>query len=437
MWKCPLRTDSASCTSLESFIQPIPFCNSCILSMKSKIVSRSSTNFLLANVSNVEPWNRFGSSISLRLFSWASRRSQFCFNNCSWRNWSSCRRRSSPWWARQISSFCDSIISFNFWLSLELVFSNLCLTISENLLSLSFQKNLICSLSELCLWVSWTLETCDSNVEQTTGLSHLSLLTDDDRQDDKPSSERSARLRRRWWRHRRRSHWGTAARTRTPGCIRHPPSWSGRWVHNLWEAFSRPGCQGPQRSRTGGLSTTSWKMKLLGRRKNKVIRETVRKEKKWMEKSSQSEKHTTRWHMEHARENGMSADLEPRQCDIIWTRKKQSRDADNRRKHTNDKGATMRDAFMMIGIRTTPTDSQVFHVTSHIVGLVVLCAEIPIHLLSMHQTCWLLTCTRIPCRGSHCENGRVRCCIHKNIGKRFAISNLIWPNRAQCSLCCK
>ena len=22
-----------------------------------------------------------------------------------------------------------------------------------------------------------------------------------------------------------------------------------------------------------------------------------------------------------------------------------------------------------------------------------------------------LTCTRIPCRGSHCENGRVRCCI--------------------------
>ena len=23
-----------------------------------------------------------------------------------------------------------------------------------------------------------------------------------------------------------------------------------------------------------------------------------------------------------------------------------------------------------------------------------------------------LTCTRIPCRGSYCENGRVRCCIH-------------------------
>ena len=69
----------------------------------------------------------------------------------------------------------------------------------------------------------------------------------------------------------------------------------------------------------------------------------------------------------------------------------------------------MRDAFMLIGIITTLTDSQVFQVTSHIVGLVVLCAEIPIHLLSMHQTYSLLTCTRIPCRGSHCENGRVRC----------------------------
>ena len=52
---------------------------------------------------------------------------------------------------------------------------------------------------------------------------------------------------------------------------------------------------------------------------------------------------------------------------------KQSRDADNRRKHTNDKGASMPDAFMLIGIRTTLTDSQVFQVTSHIVGLVVLC----------------------------------------------------------------
>ena len=35
-WKCPLRTDSASWKSLESFIQLISFCNSCILPMSSK-----------------------------------------------------------------------------------------------------------------------------------------------------------------------------------------------------------------------------------------------------------------------------------------------------------------------------------------------------------------------------------------------------------------
>ena len=83
---------------------------------------------------------------------------------------------------------------------------------------------------------------------------------------------------------------------------------------------------------------------------------------------------------------------------------KQSRDADNRRKHTNDKGASMHDAFMLTGIKTTLTDSEVFQVTSHIVGLVVLYAEIPIHLLSMHQTFSFVTWTRLPCRGSHCLN---------------------------------
>ena len=53
-WDCPLRTDSASWKSLESFIQLISFCNSCILPVSSRTVSRSSTNFLLAIVSNLE-----------------------------------------------------------------------------------------------------------------------------------------------------------------------------------------------------------------------------------------------------------------------------------------------------------------------------------------------------------------------------------------------
>ena len=88
-WDCPLRTDSVSLKSLESFIQLTSFCSSRILAVSSRIVSRYSINFLLENPSNVDPWNRFNSSISLRLFIWASRRSRFCSNNCSWRScWS-------------------------------------------------------------------------------------------------------------------------------------------------------------------------------------------------------------------------------------------------------------------------------------------------------------------------------------------------------------
>ena len=117
--------------------------------------------------------------------------------------------------------------------------------------------------------------------------------------------------------------------------------------------------------------------------------------------------------MKHAREDGMSADSNLSQCSVISSEQgKQLRDADNRRKHTNDKGDTMHNAFMPIGIRTTLTDSQVFQVTSHIVGLVVLCAEIPIQFLSMHPMYSVLTCTRIPCRGSIRENGREVLYLH-------------------------
>ena len=146
-WKCPLRTDSASWKSLESFIQLISFCNSCILPVCSRIVSRSSTTFLLAIVSNVEPRNRFNSSISMRLFSWTSRRSKFCFNNCSWRSCWSCRRRSSPWMSTinffffRLDRFTQLLNTSSLVIGLELVFSNLSLTVSENLLSLSLQES--------------------------------------------------------------------------------------------------------------------------------------------------------------------------------------------------------------------------------------------------------------------------------------------------------
>ena len=50
--------------------------------------------------------------------------------------------------------------------------------------------------------------------------------------------------------------------------------------HTMWEERSRPGCQGPQRKCAGYLSTTSWKLKLSGSGKNKVIREMEMKKKK-------------------------------------------------------------------------------------------------------------------------------------------------------------
>ena len=68
-----------------------------------------------------------------------------------------------------------------------------------------------------------------------------------------------------------------------------------------------------------------------------------------------------------------------------------------RTRETNDKRASMHDASC-IGIRTTLTESHVFQVIPHVVGLVAVCAEIPIHLLSKHQNYSLLACMRIPCR---------------------------------------
>ena len=56
-WEFPLRADSASWKSLESFIQFTSFCNSCTLPESPTIVFWSSKSFRLAIVSKVELWN--------------------------------------------------------------------------------------------------------------------------------------------------------------------------------------------------------------------------------------------------------------------------------------------------------------------------------------------------------------------------------------------
>ena len=60
--------------------------------------------------------------------------------------------------------------------------------------------------------------------------------------------------------------------------------------------------------------------------------------------------------------------------------------------------------------------SQVFLVTSHVVGIFALHLVSLIQLLSLYLFSQFLTCTRIPCRDSECENGLVRCCLYTSVG---------------------
>ena len=80
--------------------------------------------------------------ISFRLFTWASRRSQFCSNNCSWRSCWSNRSCSSPARAWTNSLRWSSIIPLNSWILLlsESAWES-CLWIS------ALRTSIICSLS--------------------------------------------------------------------------------------------------------------------------------------------------------------------------------------------------------------------------------------------------------------------------------------------------
>ena len=72
--------------------------------------------------------------------------------------------------------------------------------------------------------------------------------------------------------------------------------------------------------------------------------------------------------------------------------------------------------------------SQIFHVfqvTSHIVGIFHLCTSCRQFNLSLYQFIQFLTCTRIPCRDSHCENGLVRCCLYILLE---LILHEVWPS---------
>ena len=166
------------------------------------------------------------------------------------------------------------------------MFSNLCLTVSENVLHLSFQKNPYLltfwpvSLNFLNTWNLW--------VKWANNGSHRSIMTDWRRQTGRQSfflrviGSSTARV-------RERLADGDVivlevrSRPRIPGCSVHKPPWCGRrWAHNLWEGRTWQRCQGPHWRKCTGICPPHpgrWSWRAEGR--TRWIREkTVRTERK-------------------------------------------------------------------------------------------------------------------------------------------------------------
>ena len=85
---------------------------------------------------------------------------------------------------------------------------------------------------------------------------------------------------------------------------------------------------------------------------------------------------------------------------------------EERLRKTEDLQCMMTHALASTTLTERSQMSQVFQVTSYFVELFALHIASPIQLLSLYHFIQFLTCTRIPCRYSHCENGLVRCCLH-------------------------
>ena len=158
-----------------------------------------------------------------------------------------------------------------------------------------------------------------------------------------------------------------------------------------------------------GMST-SWKLKLSGSRKNRVTREMMRKEKKWMEVSKRSE--ATLNDDTCACNMGWMRTWTNAVCDHL-NKEKKSRDAD-----TNSKEERLKTNKLSCGSIHSAHESLVdvfvsFHMLQfipHVVGLVALCADFTS--CQCTKLIHFLTCTWIPCRDSHCGNGLVRCCLY-------------------------
>ena len=124
-------------------------------------------------------------------------------------------------------------------IGLEFVFLNLCLTVCENLLSLSTQEG-----PDLFILRVKSLSFLSARHKSANNRFLRSIKTDSRRQ--------------------------TGRQPSSSGCIRHePPWWSGRWAITCGSSCSRPGCQSTQRKYAKYLSTTLRKLKMSGNNKNK------------------------------------------------------------------------------------------------------------------------------------------------------------------------
>ena len=126
-----------------------------------------------------------------------------------------------------------------------------------------------------------------------------------------------------------------------------------------------------------------------------------------MEKSKRSDA-TLTVRMKHEDDYGMNGDSNlsqsVRASDKEDSQKTTTLTGQQRRETTKNEGSSMHDDSC-IGINYAHRFTMCFTSHSHIVGIFALHFVSPIQLLSLYQFIQFLTCTRIPCRDSHCENG--------------------------------
>ena len=132
----------------------------------------------------------------------------------------------------------------------------------------------------------------------------------------------------RWCTHRSQGHAssGTRTRRRIPGCtVQWSPRCGSLWAHNLWKGRTRQECHGPliSGSAQGFCPTTSWKKKLMDKRKQTARRG---KERSRGDSNTQHERmkttHEMMWNVRCARQTWAWALSHACACHQMWINEK-------------------------------------------------------------------------------------------------------------------